>query len=175
MLNTFVETVYKNKLIRLETFTDALEKKERCRIVENDVVVLLAFPDDRHILLERHYRAPIGKWMLELPAGHIEKGETAAMAARKELIEETGYKAKTLKLLYKAYVAPGILTTKSYTYAATGLTKAYDKGTDKEEMLELKTMEFDEVYKLIMKNAIIDKKTIAGVLYYREFFKQNKN
>jgi len=165
-----MRVVYKNKLISLEVFKDRVEKKERCRIVERNVAVILGFIDKRHILLERHYRAPIGKWIFELPAGHIEKGETPISAAKKELLEETGYSAKNLKLLYKDYVAPGILTTISYTYVATGLTKMHR--TDEEEMLRVKAIELNRAYALIKSNVIIDKKTISGLLYYKETISQ---
>lgn len=162
--------IYKNRLMRLEVFKDKTEGKERCRVIENDVVVILAFVDDKHILIEKHYRAPIGKWVLELPAGHVEKGETPRKAAKKELLEETGYTAKNFRLLYRAYTAPGILTTMAYTYLATGLTKMHR--TDIGEMLIVRKMALNKIYKLIKSNALVDKKTIAGVLYYKEFFSQ---
>ncbi|MCL4387663.1 NUDIX hydrolase [Candidatus Marsarchaeota archaeon] len=162
-----MRTVYKNKIIRLETFKDRKENKERCRIVEKDVVVILAFLDDERIIIERHYRAPIRKWVLELPAGHVEKGETPIEAARKELYEETGYKAKSMKLLYKAYVSPGLLTTISYTYLARGLTK-HEK-TDKEEMLDVREIRFSDALEMVRSNKITDRKTLSGILYHEEF------
>ena len=163
-----MRTVYKNRIIRLETFKDKTENKERCRVVEKDVAVILAFIDEKTIIIERHYRAPIGKWVLELPAGHVEKGETPKEAAKKELYEETGYRARNIKLLYKAYVAPGLLTTMSYTYLATGLEK-HEK-TDRSEMLEVEEVKFSDVYAMVKSNRIVDKKTISGILYYNEFF-----
>ena len=163
-----MRTVYKNRIIRLETFKDKTENKERCRVVEKDVAVILAFIDEKTIIIERHYRAPIGKWVLELPAGHVEKGETPKEAAKKELYEETGYRARNIKLLYKAYVAPGLLTTMSYTYLATGLEK-HEK-TDRSEMLEVEGVKFSDVYAMVKSNRIVDKKTISGILYYNEFF-----
>ena len=122
--------------------------------------------DDGRIIIEKHYRAPIGKWILELPAGHIEKGETPVKAARKELYEETGYKARSMKLLYKAYVSPGLFTTISYTYLARGLTK-HEK-TDNEEMIGVKEIRFSEALAMIKSNKITDRKTISGILYYKE-------
>ncbi|MCL4388044.1 NUDIX hydrolase [Candidatus Marsarchaeota archaeon] len=167
-----MRTVYKNRIIRLETFKDKTENKERCRVVEKDVAVILAFIDEKTIIIERHYRAPIGKWVLELPAGHVEKGETPKEAAKKELYEETGYRARNIKLLYKAYVAPGLLTTMSYTYLATGLEK-HEK-TDRSEMLEVEEVKFSDVYAMVKSNGIVDKKTISGILYYNAFFPKQK-
>ena len=162
-----MRTVYKNKIITLKTFKDKTEKKERCKVVEKDVVVILAFVDGKTIILERHYRAPIGKWILELPAGHVERGETPKEAAKKELYEETGYRAQNMKLLYKAYVSPGLLTTMSYTYLSTRLTK-HEK-TDMGEMLEVEEIKFSDAYAMVKSNKIVDKKTISGILYYNEF------
>ena len=163
-----MRTVYKNKIITLKTFKDKTEKKERCKVVEKDVVVILAFVDGKTIIFERHYRAPIGKWILELPAGHVERGETPKEAAKKELYEETGYRAQNMNLLYKAYVSPGLLTTMSYTYLATRLTK-HEK-TDMGEMLEVEEIKFSDAYAMVKSNKIVDKKTISGILYYNEFF-----
>jgi ADP-ribose pyrophosphatase len=167
-----MHTVYKNRIIRLETFKDKTENKERCRVVEKDVTVILAFIDEKTIIIERHYRAPIGKWVLELPAGHVEKGETPKEAAKKELYEETGYRARNIKLLYKGYVSPGLLTTMSYTYLATGLEK-HEK-TDRSEMLDVDMIRFTDALKMVKSNRIIDKKTISGILYYNAFFQSKK-
>ena len=108
---------------------------------------------------------------MPLPAGHVEKGETPKEAAKKELYEETGYRAQNMKLLYKAYVSPGLLTTMSYTYLATHLTK-HEK-TDMGEMLEVGEIKFSGAYRMVKSNRIVDKKTISGILYYNEFFNRN--
>jgi len=167
MLNRFVKTVYKNKLIKVELFRDKFEKKERCRVVENNVVVILAFVDDEHILMERHYRAPLQKWVLELPAGHIDS-RSPLQAAKRELLEETGFEADKMRLMYKAYTAPGILTTMAYTYLASGLEKA--QRTDKEEPLTVKIISLKSAYRMVKNNKLKDKKSIAALLYYKEFF-----
>jgi len=91
--------VYRDSIIRVESFSDRLEKRRRTRIVEKDVVIVLAFLDADTLLLEKHYRASIGRWIFELPAGHIEAKETPKTAAKRELREETGYIANRIRLL----------------------------------------------------------------------------
>ena len=160
-----MKTLYRGKIATVSTFKHA--NKELLRVAEPDVVVILPLYSGK-VIMEKHYRPVLKKWLLVLPAGHVDGRESPSHAARRELMEETGYKAAHMALLFKGYINPGIMTTLSYTYVATGLEKSrYNK--DKDEKLYIEKHSLSEVRRLIKSNMIIDKKTISAVLYYDEF------
>jgi len=86
--------------------------------------VMMAVDDKDRILLVRQYRLPAGQYMWELPAGKVDAGENVAQAAKRELIEETGLRAKKWKKLTTFYPSPGFVEEKMTIFLATGLTQA---------------------------------------------------
>ena len=84
-------------------------------------VVVLPRLDDGRVLLVRQFRYAAGKSLWELVAGGIELGETPAAAARRELLEETGYRARTLRPLFHFYASPGFLSERMFLFEARGL------------------------------------------------------
>ena len=91
--------------------------------------------DDRgRILLVRQYRLPARQYLWELPAGRVDEGETPLQAARRELTEETGYRAKSWKKLAEFYPSPGFLAEKMTIFLATGLTAGEAKPMDDERI-----------------------------------------
>ncbi len=160
---------YKGRVFRVETGSYDFKGKRRTfeKVVENDVVVMLALIGN-DMVLERHYRPVIGKHIYELPAGHIENGEKPEHAARRELLEETGYDAKGCRLLFEAYPAVGTYTTKFYFYLMGQLTKK--TATDNEESISsVKLFGVENLYKLISSKKMCDLKSIAGIMYYHDF------
>jgi ADP-ribose pyrophosphatase len=139
-------------------------------IRHNGSVVILAVdaaknPKDPGILLIRQYRHAAGKLLLELPAGRIEPGETLLAGGRRELIEETGYRAKKWSKLVSYYASPGFLTESMSILLAEGLTLG--KATPEEdEKIELHMTPLSEVLRLIHAGKIEDGKTLIGVLLY---------
>jgi ADP-ribose pyrophosphatase len=138
------------------------------RVVKRDVAVILPFLDRDHILLERQYRPPIGLKIFEIPAGHLNKGDTPASAAKRELEEETGYRCSRLKRLAVTYPSPGILSNKEYIYAAEGLKKG-KISLDKDEEISFIGINIRTAIEMIKRNEIKDAKTIAAILYYKNF------
>ena len=128
------------------------------------VAIVPIFDDDR-ILLVKQYRHSAGKELLELPAGTIEPGEAPDTCARRELKEETGYSAGSMKKLLKMYMAPGYSNEVIHLYLATSL-KAGTQKTEEDESITLETYGFEELLKMFEENTIEDAKTIAGVLSY---------
>src|SRR5579871_590527 len=84
--------------------------------------VMMAVDDKKRILLVRQYRLPARQYLWELPAGKLDEGETPLQAAKRELIEETGYRARTWKKLASFFVSPGYVEERMTIYLATGLT-----------------------------------------------------
>jgi ADP-ribose pyrophosphatase len=133
-------------------------------IVHNGSVVIIPIKDNK-IILERHYRPVIGKWVYELPAGTIEKGEAPEKCARRELVEETGYVAKKIKKIFVSYPSPGYSTELQHFFLATNLEKS-EKHLMVDEVINLKEVTAEEAVEMIKKKKIIDGKTIQAILFY---------
>lgn len=131
------------------------------------VTLLPLLPGDRVCFVE-NYRASVGQRLIELPAGTLEPGEDPAETARRELAEETGYRAGRIELLTTFYMSPGILDEKMYLYLATDLTPgatSLDAGED----LTVRVLEWSEALDMILDGRIRDGKSLAGILYYETF------
>jgi ADP-ribose pyrophosphatase len=145
-------------------------KATRDVIRHNGSVVVLAVdtesnPRDPVILLIRQYRHAAGKFLLELPAGRIEPGEKLIPAAKRELIEETGYRAKRWSKHVTYYASPGFLTETMTILLAEGLTLG-EAAPEEDEKIELRMTPLSEVMRLIHAGEIEDGKTLIGVLLY---------
>lgn len=120
--------------------------------------------DDGKVLLVRQYRKAIESETLEIPAGKLDKGEDPALCAKRELEEETGYKAKNIEYLGKIATAPGFCNEIIYLYKATGLEKG-EKHTDEDEFTENVIISLEEVKEKIKSGEIIDCKTLSILAY----------
>src|SRR6185369_13170347 len=85
--------------------------------------VMMAVDEKKRVLLVRQYRLPAEKYLWELPAGRLDPGETPLVAAKRELIEETGYRARTWSKLASFYASPGFVQEKMTIFLATDLTE----------------------------------------------------
>ncbi len=116
----------------------------------NFAVVVAVTPDpERKVVLVRQYRHGAGKVLLELPAGCIEAGEEPEIAAARELLEETGYKAEKMEYLFQ--LAPNATNCTSYAqcYLAWDVMRAGDIHLDETESLEVVVLESDKVRRLM--------------------------
>ncbi len=131
------------------------------------VVVLPVFPNG-DILLVRQYRHSIGDFLWELVAGRIEAGEAPGVAARRELLEETGYTARRLRKLFVSFPTPGFVSESMIIFAAEGLRSGAAK-LEPDEKIISRRFAPGELLRSIRAGRIRDGKTIAGVLYYFRF------
>ncbi|MGC8537994.1 MAG: NUDIX hydrolase [Candidatus Micrarchaeia archaeon] len=142
------------------------------RIVEPDVSVILPFADSKMdtLLIERQYRPALRKYVYELPAGHIDKGETPRQAAIREMQEETGFAPKHINFIFKAYPTPGSSPTMFYYFMSIGLATGNTKlHKDSDEVIKVKKVSLASTLKMIKSGRIKDNKTIAAILYYEKF------
>jgi ADP-ribose pyrophosphatase len=127
------------------------------------VVIVPHLPDGRLILV-RQYRYAAKESLWELVAGGMEKGETPRQGARRELLEETGYRARILKPLLEFYPSPGILSEKMHLVEAWDLTPAKGEA-DADERIEVGLYTINEVMEMIRSHKIRDGKTLVGMLW----------
>jgi ADP-ribose pyrophosphatase len=134
-------------------------------------IVILAVDDtsssEPTILLERQYRHATQSMMWELPAGRIDEGESPLTAARRELLEETGYTARHWKKIMYFYVSPGFLDETMTIYLARGL-KAGKAQPEADEKIAVHFLPFSNVKKMALNGTIRDAKTISGVFWLSE-------
>lgn len=133
-------------------------------------VVILPFVTRKKILLLRQFRYASKGDLWEIPAGTLERGEDAAVCARRELEEETGFRASRWRLLTRFYCAPGISNEMMTLFAAGGLRPGR-KDLDHDEFIEHVEMPIDRALSLVRKGEIRDAKTIIGLLWARTLLK----
>jgi len=131
------------------------------------VVVLPVFPDGR-ILLIRQYRHATRQFLWELVAGRIDHGENPRKAAARELIEETGYRAKRFHTFLDVFPTPGFLEERMYILLAEDLT-AGKAEPEEDEKITAQAFTQSELEQMIRRNKLRDAKSIAGILYYLRF------
>jgi ADP-ribose pyrophosphatase len=131
-------------------------------------VVILPILDDQRICFIENYRVAVGQTLLELPAGTLEPGEDPAEAARRELAEETGYRAGRIEHLLSFWMSPGILDERMHLYLADDLQPgptALDAGED----IRPRPATWPEALEMVRRGEIQDSKTLNGLLYYQIF------
>ena len=128
--------------------------------------VVMPVDDEKRVLLVRQFRLPAGRFLWELPAGKIDPGETALEAARRELKEETGYKARKFEKLAEFFPSPGFLAEKMTIYLATGLTEGVQTPMD-DERIEISWFTAREVERLLANGKILDAKTNIGFFRWK--------
>jgi ADP-ribose pyrophosphatase len=131
------------------------------------VVVLPVLPD-RRIVLIRQYRHATRQFLWELVAGRMERGENPGRAAGRELIEETGYRAKRFRVFLDVFPTPGFLEERMYILLAEGLTLG-EAEPEEDEKITVKSFTRKELEKMIRNGTLRDAKSIAGLLYYFRF------
>jgi len=167
------KTVYKGKVFSV-TADHVVEpggvEARRDVIRHNGSVVILAVDHSRSttdpdILLIRQYRHAAGQFLLELPAGRIEPGEKLIPAAKRELIEETGYRAKKWSSHVRYFASPGFLSEAMNVLLAQELTLG-DAAPEDDERIEIRMTPLSEVLRMIHAGKILDGKTLVSVLLY---------
>jgi ADP-ribose pyrophosphatase len=159
--------IYSGKLIRLKVdriIEPSGVRAEREVVHHAGSVVILAHSNDGRIVLVRQYRYAVKQFLWELTAGIIKPGERPLAAARRELMEETGYRAKKLRFLFDFFPSPGILTEKMFLVEATELTWSKAQ-PDPDERIEVGHFTPAQVMRMIKSRRIRDAKTLVGLFW----------
>lgn len=165
-------TVYHGKILDLKVDTvQVVERNNRQTtrevVVHRPAVGLIALGPGG-VVLVKQFRYPLGRSVLEIPAGLIEPGESPADAARRELREETGFDAGTLRLIRPVYTSPGFCDEVIYLFLAKDLRRA-PLAPDVDEVIELETLTFGQVEELLRSPEPLDGKTLAGLSWLCTF------
>jgi len=162
------ETVFQGRVIRLVARDLVLPNGRRTKfhIVEHPgAVAIVPVHANGDVVLLRQFRPTIGREIYEIPAGTIEPGEPPLATAKREIVEETGLRAKTWTKIAEFYTAPGFCTELMHVYVAKGLSPASADG-DADEILKPVRMSIGAALRLIRTRKIRDAKSIAGLLIY---------
>jgi ADP-ribose pyrophosphatase len=127
--------------------------------------VIVAVDAHDRVLLVRQYRFPAGALLWELPAGRVNPGETPLAAARRELLEETGYRARRWKKLLAFYPSPGYVTERMHLYLATDL-EAGEAAPDEDERIRCRWFSRRELAAWLRAGCLVDGKTLVGLLFW---------
>lgn len=158
------ESVYDGNFLKVKRDTIRLpDGKQTTReyVVHSGAVMVIPLFDDGRVLLERQYRYPIGKVMIEFPAGKLDPNEGALACAERELREETGYSARELTFLTRIHPIISYSTEFIDIFLARGLTAGRQE-LDDEEFLEIFTADVTQMGEWIRTGEVSDVKTIIG-------------
>ena len=158
---------YKGKNIDIVLYETKLNgTRIRQEIVEQgNAVAVLAIDNDDEVVLVNEFRYPVGH-VLEIPAGNVDKGETSLKCAQRELLEETGYKAKKFEHLIKFFPKLGYNTQIIDCYVATELEKTSEPNLDEDELITVKKIKFRKLLNMINNGKIYGSYTICAVMIY---------
>jgi ADP-ribose pyrophosphatase len=167
------QLIFSGQKVRLEVHHMENDQGLRHRVevvVHPGAVVILPIVNATTILMIRNRRHAIGRTLLELPAGTLERDEDPINCAGRELQEETGHLAGRLQSIGSFYSTPGIMTEKMYAYAAYDLQPTR-MGLEPSEEIEVEQVAYEDAIEWTRTGQIADAKTIATLLLYDRFFR----
>lgn len=175
------KVAYSGPLFRV--MTDEIEepsgkKLTRDVIRHNGSAVILAIDSSKSrkdplVLIERQFRHAAQQYLYEVPAGKMEEGEDHLEGAKRELLEETGYKAKKWTKLVRYFASPGFLGEWMQVFLAEDLTPGLAE-PEEDESIELQFVPLSQLLKLIDEDKIRDGKTVISVMYYARMKKKKR-
>jgi ADP-ribose pyrophosphatase len=169
------KVLYTGKVFRLQRDT-VIEpggvRADRDIIVHPGSVVVLPIFEDGRVLLIRQYRHSVGEFLWELVAGRKEPHETPPVAARRELLEETGYTAKRIRKLLRVIPTPGFVNEWMTIYAAEQLSEGAAQ-PEEDEKITSRIFTLKQIDSMIERGTLHDAKSIVGLLYYMRYVKRS--
>ena len=160
------KTVYRGRLLHVQEDTVRLPDGSTARreyVLHPGAAVILAMPDEHTVIMERQYRYPLRAHVYELPAGKIDAGESALETAQRELLEETGYRARAWQHLVTTYPVVGYSNERIELYFAREL-EYVGHALDEGEFLEVFPLPLREALDWVRSGRICEAKTVMGLL-----------
>ena len=168
------EEVYSGKFLHLKKDIVKLpdgNSTYREYLIHPGAVAIMPILNDGRILLERQFRYPVDAAMIEIPAGKLELGEDPLLCAQRELLEETGYSAKSWEFLGRIHPVISYATETIDIYLAKDLTLG-ERSLDEGEFLDVFAATLDEMHEWIASGKITDVKTIISVYHLARRLKE---
>jgi ADP-ribose pyrophosphatase len=162
-----IEKIYQGKILDLNVYELTIRgKKVRREIVEHrGAAAILAFDEKGKVILVKQHRFGHG-YILEIPAGTLERGEKPERCALREIQEETGYKAASMKHFLTYYPSVGYNREAIHCFVAKGVKKVSGQALDEDEIMSVVKIDLKKLVGMIKAGRIIDSKTICAVLTY---------
>jgi ADP-ribose pyrophosphatase len=163
------ERIYEGRVVDLRV--DEVDKRgggtRKVEVLEHvGGVCVIARPAPRQIVLVKQHRHAVDTDLWEVPAGMIDPGEAPIETARRELIEETGYRAASLRFLWSIFTTPGFCTERIHFFVAEGLESGESQPEDDEEF-ELRIWSVEEAWALVERDELRDAKTQIALAWAR--------
>jgi ADP-ribose pyrophosphatase len=171
---------YEGPLFRV--YTDEILENGRCVMRDvvrhNGSIVVLAIDDtkskrDPLIVMERQYRHAAKQYLLEVPAGKMEEDEDPLAGAKRELLEETGFRAARWRKMVRYFASPGFLGEWMQVFIAEGLTVG-DAQPEYDEQLEIELIPLSKLLAMIEEGKVHDGKTLISVMLYDRLRRREK-
>jgi ADP-ribose pyrophosphatase len=162
------EPIFEGKMITLQVDTVAMPDGRTAtrEIVKHPGAAAVMALLDGKLLVVEQFRKPLEKFQIEIPAGKLDAGEDPLEAAARELEEETGYRADSLKLVSAFFTSPGFADEKLYLYFAENVTVG-TQHTDEDEYLQVEAITLEQAEAYIAEGRISDAKTILAVYAWK--------
>jgi 8-oxo-dGTP pyrophosphatase MutT (NUDIX family) len=172
------KTAFKNHFFQI---TQDTCEKSNGSVVESyytihrpPVAVIGTFTEKNEIILINQYRHPVQSVDIELPAGYIEDHEKdIQQAAKRELLEETGYKAEKLVKIHESFASAGLMSNNIHFFIGFNAKKVSEPQLDDNEELEVRVTPWKEALKLLEKEKIKDMASVTGILLIKQYLKKN--
>lgn len=165
------KTLFKGKVFDLKVDTIEYNSSGNKGIREVAVhpggAVVIPLTDEGKIIFVKQFRYPLQKWILELPAGKLDKDEDPAVCAERELTEETGFKAGSLLKLGKIYTTPGFCNEVLHIFLAKNLSPGEHNREEGEIGMQVIEFTLTEIDELIRTGKILDAKTICAIAMFK--------
>ncbi len=167
------ELVYKGGVVKVyhdKVLTDKGNTANRDVVRHMGGAGVIAIDENNEIYLIKQFRYAVGKELIEIPAGKLEPGEDPMITAQRELIEEAGIEAKTVKSIGQMIPTCGYCDEVIYVYYATDIKPA-KQNLDEDEVVTVFKMPLNDAVKAVFNGEIIDGKTIYAILALNEILR----
>lgn len=156
----------KFKVVRRWIEGDGVDPTSKELVLHPGAAVVLPITDDGQVVMVHNTRWSINRELLELPAGTLEPLEEPEECAGRELEEETGYAAGTIRPLCRFYTSPGVMNELMHAFIATDLTE-HEQRLSAGEKIRVAVLSFDQIDQAVRAGKIMDGKTLAVLLHYQ--------
>ena len=142
-------------------------------IVQRSDFVLVIANRNHSLILVRQYRPATDQFYLSLPAGYISSGESPEEAAKRELLEETGYSAKKCELIGELHPLPGYIQSSAFVFLCEGILDSNARSIDSSEISEVVEATWTEVLEMIVQGTMKEMQAVAAILMAKEYLQKH--